>query len=438
MPVRDRAGALRRWVSIALAVVLTSGGVLLAARYLVEAQAREASRPAGVLDARSVASGPGVPAVVGGRVVPGATRLVPMEPTLALDTRGLSALAAGAEVTVRLRDLPPDTVAVLVEVSVVAAAGPGDVTVDGGAGPVTVLRLPRAGAQQSATAVVRVGEDGTLRIRTGGGDLLVNLVGAFQTAAVASAGRIVALPPVPVVRLVTKRDGKDARIRLSAVAGLRRAGPISAVLLNVAADVGPRGGSVAAGSAPGGLDQTVFWAASAGADRTRGGFLIVPVAGDVVDLHYQAGTEMRVDLVGYVTGDDAVASATGLILPVPPEPVRLDPSRPEPVPADPGRPVRVPAGASRDAVVVPPAGLAGVPPGRVSAALLGVLATGDAVGGVTVHPPGSAAPRNPTLLAPAGSARSALALAGVADGRVRIRSAAGASVTVIPRALILT
>jgi hypothetical protein len=412
-----------RWIIVALSVILTSGGVLLGARFLVDAEATVPSRaPAAALDARSATPAPDTAAadIVG--AVRDSTRFVPMEPTLALDTRGLGALRPGAEVTVQLRDLPTGATAVLTEVSLLAATGAGDVTIDGGAGRRTVLRAPRAGAQLSTTVVVRIGPDATLRVRTGGGHLLVNLVGAFQPVQVSSAGRIVPVPAVPVLRLVPRTDGNDATIRLSDVPALRRAGPISALLLQIAGDVGSHGGSVAVGSAPGGLNQTIFWNATSGTDRTRGGFVVVPVPGGSLQLRYKAGTEMRADLVGYVTGDGAAMTDAGLVVPVPP-------------PAT--RPVRIAAGAGADVEVIPTAGIADVPADQVAATLLTVAATGDAVGGVTVHAPGSSVPANPTLIAPRGATRSALTLVGVVAGDVRIVSAAGASVTATPQAVVL-
>jgi hypothetical protein len=231
------------------------------------------------------------------------------------------------------------------------------------------------------------------------------------------------VPAVQVLRLVPKSDGNTTTINPSRVPALRRAGPVSALLLQFAADVGPNGGLVEIGPSEGARRQTVFWGATSGTDRTRGGFLAVPVNGRTLRLTYHAGTELRVDLVGYVTGEGAPTTEAGLVVPVPP-------------PA--AQPVRIPVGGDADVEVIPPAGLVGVPADRVAATLLTVAATGDAVGAVSVHAPGSRRPRDPTLVAPRQAARSALALVGTVGGRVRVDTAAGASVIVTPRALVLT
>lgn len=84
--------------------------------------------------------------------------------------------------------------------------------------------------------------------------------------------------------------------------------------------------------------QELFWSATAGDDRTRDGFAVVPVTDGSFDLHYEAGTLLTVDAVGYVTGDAAPESAAGLVVLVPP---------------DPGPAVEVPAGGSASVDVVP-------------------------------------------------------------------------------------
>lgn len=429
MPVRVAARrrtrySVVRWVARwATIVILISAGFGFSARALVEAGvARTGASPSPTEGAPSGA-GAGGPAAVTG-ALPGASRFNPTRPALVLDTRRLGALNAGAEVFVPLPGTAADTTAVLMEVSLLAATGPGDVTVDGGAGPLTALRVPKAKAQTTATVVVRTVPGRPLHLRTAaGGHLLVNLVGTFQRAKAAAGGRIVAVPPTRVLRLVPATAGKRAAIRLSNVPVLRRAGSISAVLLQVAGDVGKRGGYVAVGSSPGRLDQTVFWSATTGTDRTRGGLLIVPVRSGAIHLRYEAGTEMRVALAGYVTGPNAAVTDAGLVVPVPPRAVG---------------PLRIPAGAGREIALVPPTGFAGVPPDRVAATLLGVTATGEALGGLSVRAPGAAVPPGPTMVAPPKAKRSALALVGTAAGTVRVISGSGASVTLTPHLLVIT
>lgn len=410
---RRRQQSVIRWLVLGLTMALTTGSVIVGARFLFgPGVAAESRTPALVLDARS----PGAGTAAG--PVPGSTRFVPSGPALVLDTRGRGPVQAGADTEVPLTDLPPRTSAVLAEVSVVDSTGPGDVTVDGGAGKATLLRVPKAGVQMTATAIVQIGPDRTLVVRTGGGDVLVNLVGAFQPAETSAAGRIVPLPPARVVQLIPKRDGKEATVRLNEVAELRKAGSVSAVLLQVTGDVGPHGGLISAAAARGAMTQTLFWGPTKGADRTRVGFLAVPVTGDSIRLRYVAGTKMRADLVGYVTGAGAPVSDEGLVVPVSP----TDPHA-----------VRVSPGDDESVAVVP----ADVPAGRVAAAMLSVTATGDALGAVTAYEPGRKADKDLTVVAPKGAPRGAFTLVGTVAGAVQVRSESGASVSMVPRALVL-
>ncbi|MDG4825748.1 hypothetical protein O7635_28205 [Asanoa sp. WMMD1127] len=416
---RGRLRSVGRWLVVALCMVVASAAVLVGARFAANAgtdeQAAPPATPATALDARAVESA--------ARDVPGSARLTPVGPELLLDTRETEPVPAGAEVTVPVPGLPAGVGTVLVEVTILAATKAGEVTVGSGAEETTVLRVARARAQQSATVVARL-EDGRLRFGvTGGGDLLIQLVGVFETAQRSGAGRVVAVPATRVVRLVPRVDRKKTAFTLADVPQLRRAGPIAAVLLRVSADVGRHGGFVKAGPAPSKLEQTVYWSATSGADRTRGGLLFVPVTGGSVHMRYEAGTEMRADLVGYVTGDGATEEVAGLVVPLPPRGAE---------------PVRVAARGGVDLDLTATARLAGVPADRIAASLLTVTARGDAVGGVTVRGPGAAKPKTPTLVAPKSGARPELTLVPAASGKVRVDSAVGADITVTPLALVLT
>jgi len=399
-----------------LVAVATSAGVLVGYRLLTnpaDDDARQTTVPVSSLDARAL--GP----------VPGSNRLVLLGPQPLLDTRQAKALAPGAEAELALAALPAGSRAVLVDVSLVGATGPGAVALTSSAGEVIALQLPRAGAQTSATVVVPIGDDNRLRVRTqGGGHAVVSLVGAFEPAGTATAGRIVPLPTTRVLRLVPKTDGKDATIDLASVPALAEAGSAAAALLQIAADVGTRGGFVIVDGAADRPDQQVFWSATAGTDRTRTGFAVVPLVGSAVRIHYEAGTLITVDLVGYVTAASAPASAAGLVVPL--------------TPKAPDGPTPVPAGQSVVVKVVPLPGSDQPPADRVSAVLLRLSAIGDGIGGVAVEPADAASQSEPRLTASPGVTRSAQALVRTVDGSVRVSSAAGASVTLIPQAAILT
>ncbi|MBQ1023851.1 hypothetical protein [Micromonospora sp. C95] len=404
-----------RWLVIALAWVLASATVLVGSRYAVSAWVGDPGTiPATALDARSFGDASAPPA---DRAVAGSTRLIPVQPQVLLDSREVGALPAGVDVTVPVPETAPGTSAVLVEISILAAKGPGEVTVGQGTDRTVVLRVPKAGAQTSATVVARLSPDGDLRASaTGGGDLLVRLVGVFEPAQRSDAGRIVAVPPARVVTLVPRTDGKKARVPLAEVRQLADAGPISAVILQVSADVGGNGGFVSAGTRAGDLNQTVYWSATSGDDRTRGGLMVVPISDGSLHLRYEAGTEMRADLVGYVTGTGAPESTEGLVVPV-------APATPEPVRATEQSDVEITLGTTET--------LATVPVDRIAAALLTVTATGDAAGGVEVG-------GKPILTASKGVARSALTLVETPQATVRVRSAVAATVAVTPHALVLT
>jgi hypothetical protein len=422
---------LARLTVIALTAVLTAAGVVVGIRALDGFAATQPTPRLATLDARMVTATPTTPA---SDAVPGSSRLALPGPRVVLDTRAGSRPRPGALAALALPALPSGSTHVLLEVSLLSATRPGAVDIRSGEDDIAVLRVPRAGAMTTATVVVPAGPDAGLQVRTeGGGHLLVQLLGAFEPAQDATAGRVVPVPATRVLDLVTARDGKDATIDLTAVPALAEPGQVAAVLLQVAADVGRRGGSVTVDGVPGGVRQTVFWSPTSGTDRTRTGFLVVPVSGTTVDLHYQAGTELRADLVGYVTGASAARDTAGLVVPAPPgSPAPAAPARPAPT-----APVPIGPGKAADLPVVPPDGLAGVPAGRVAAALVTVTATAGKAGRVAVYAPGSAVPGVPTVTAAPGAPRATSTLVGTVDGVIRASAEAGASVSVQAQALIL-
>jgi hypothetical protein len=394
---------------LALTVVLASAGVLVVARLMVAGP----RVPPTTLDARANVAAAGAPA---GRAVPGQSRLVLLGPLPLV--RGGSALAAGAEVNVPLRDLPRGSSAVLLDVTLSDANGPGTVTVESTVGRVTALWLGRAKAQASATVVARLGADGVVRVRTeGGGQLVVNVIGAFEPVAASTSGRVVPVPATQVAWLVPTADGNEATVDLAAVPALHGAG-YAAVVLQFAADVGGDGGSVETGPSVDRLDQKILWDPSTAEDRMRDGFLVVPVTDRRVQLRYHAGNALTVDLVGYVTDDTAPSSDAGLVVP-------MTPSAGAQVWIGPGQEAPVTLVADD------------VPADRLAGAFVAITATGDALGAVTVHAPDVPAPANPTMFAATGDARQSVTLVATAKGTVRVRSASGASVSVAPLAMVL-
>lgn len=425
-PSRPSQGTSRRrrpgwwpalWAAaIAVTVVLSSGAVILTARML-QGGSEAAPAPAGDPFAAPVAStspSTSAPSTTGstpgitssgaaepGTADPGATdsvdgaatsRLVVLGPRRVVDTRPSRPLPAGAQVEVPLPDLPRGSTAVLVEVSILEAAGQGGVTLVSGSELTPVLRAAGKGAQTSATVVARLAPGDGLTARTeGGGDLVVTLTGAFQPATTTRAGRFVTVPPERALRLVPARDGKRATIRPDrlSLGGIPRA-EVGAVLLAFQADVGVRGGTVAVGRSRNRLDQRIFWGATAPPDRTRRGFLVVPLSSATLSLEYQAGTSLTVDVVGLVTGAGAAVGSAGLSVPV--------------------------AGKALPPVTLPAGGRADVDlPGAqdASAALVTAATVPDG-----------------------GRPRSVLGLLEVRDGTVRVNGPERAEVTLTPRLLI--
>lgn len=416
-------------------VVGGAAAIYLAGPVLDRVVVGEPAPPAATLDAATAApSGPAPSgeATAAGAATPvrrvaaevdGTTRLGLLGPQSLLDTRGSAPVAPGAEVVVPLPALPPGATAVLVEASLQEAVGPGTVTVTAGDATLPVLRAAAPGAQSSATVAVPVPPSATLTVRTeGGGHLLLTLVGAFEPAESAAAGRVVPVPATRVVDLVPAADGNVATVDLTAVPALADAA-LGAVMLQFSADVGDRGGSVRAGTSPADLPHEVLWAATSGDDRVRGGFLVVPV-GDAgtVTVEYRAGREIRVDVVGYVTSGAAAESADGLVVPV---------AAPAALPAVPVTPQD-----GADVLVVPPG--AAVPADRVTGVLVGVTGEGPGEGGVSVHAPADPPPGAATVsVSPAGP-RSTLTLVGTEAGVVRLTGDVEADVTLTPQAYVVS
>ena len=341
-----------------------------------------------------------------------------------LDTRHTGALAPGAVAELSLPALPSGSRAVLVDVSLIQAAGPGEVVLVSTAGEVIALQLPGLGAQTSATVVVPIGADNQLRVRTaGGGHAVVSLIGAFEPAETATSGRIVPLPVTRVLRLVPETDGKDATIDLAPVPALAQAGPVAAVLLQIAADVGTRGGFVIADGDAAQPDQQVFWSATAGPTgpgrvrrRARHRLGGPRALRGRHPAHRRPGRLRHPRLGARVhrrscrTGDRA-------------GPDRPDPGGRRRVGGDEGFPLP-----DSDQ---PPAD-------RVGAVLLRLRPSATGPAASRYGRPTWRAEPEPNLTAAPGVARSAQALVRTVDGAVLVSSAAGASVTLIPQAAILS
>ena len=421
---------------IALVIVLTVGSLGVAAKVLESgsnssgsnqaAGSIAAPRPNAVRAATAKTGRKGQAGEFGrtgkaSKAAPAGTRLVLIGPLPVVDTRGSQRLAANADVSLPLPKLPEGSTAVLAEVSVLEAAGAGAVTLTSTAGEITALRVPGAGAQLTTTIIVRIGPDARLRARVeGGGHLVVNLVGAFQPAETADSGRIVAIPATRALELVPAIDGHDAVIAVERVPTLAKAG-LSAVLLQVSADVGRHGGFIQVGRDPQHFKQEFYWSATSGSDRVRDGFLVVPVTDGKFALHYKAGLRLRVEVVGYVTDDTAKEATAGLVVPVAPDPIK---------------PVTVSAGTTSQVSIV--GSKLVVPADRIAAAVLNVATEAENGGGMRVFAPGTDQTTSAALQGSAARPRSLVTLVGAKGGAVQLAAETRSIVTLTPQALILS
>src|SRR4051794_13845169 len=284
---------------LAFTVVLAAGLVLLGFRWVtapapapgtLQAQNLPAAPTPAATPGATSASGAAADQVPSTRlVVPVARRLLdrPVKPAAGIDLL-LPLPRAGAS-------------AVLLQVSMVTATGPGAVSVRSTVEDVPAVRVPRAGAQTSATVVVLVGRDQRVRVSsTGGGRLIVELTGIFERADSATAGRVVALPAQRILTLRPLQDGRhDAVVDALRVGPVHAVGSVSAVVLHVTAEVGDHGGHLAEGRSLQQANQVIYWSATSSGDRTRHGFLIVHVPSNGrFHLFYKAGALFGVDLVG--------------------------------------------------------------------------------------------------------------------------------------------
>ncbi|MEZ5258099.1 MAG: serine hydrolase domain-containing protein [Ilumatobacteraceae bacterium] len=273
-----------------------------------------ASDPAS--DTSAALSAPAVPA-----------RFVPVDPSRLLDTRpdAGARLSAGGSVDVSVPELDgvaaTDVVAVAVNLTMVDAGGAGYLTAwPAGSPRPEVSNVNAAGGPTGSVvpnfAIVPV-RDATFSVYASvPTDLLVDLAGVYVAApGPATAGRTIAIEPVR--RLDTRtgdRPGAGASLELRVAGTGSVPSSASAVLATVTAtrSVGP--GYVTVW--PAGRERpNVSTLNLTRSDQTVANVAIVPV-GDhgSIELFTDAGTDLIVDVVGYVTDADATASTDGLFL----------------------------------------------------------------------------------------------------------------------------
>jgi hypothetical protein len=257
------------------------------------------------------------------------------------------------------------------------------VLVDGGSGVVEAVLTGSPGTTTSNLVVVPMVGSGLTVRSSAGGHLVADVVATFEPSPPSASGRLVTTDPTRIARLITEDDGRETDLDLSRAVPI---GEAAAVLVEITADVGADGGIIRLGPSAGRLDQMLMWgpAGDRGRDR-RGLALLQPGEGGTAFLRYDGGTEVTVDVIGYVTSNRAEESSAGLYLPSGPRLLHqgeLDPA----IPVVAGG---LPGGAGTALVTV---GARSAIPGQLGSLLLPVDA-----GSVTLRPP-SALDATVTLL----------------------------------------
>ena len=318
----------------------------------------------------------------------GASAYVPVSPSRILDTRsGLGfgrRVVAGETFTLSLPGIPAGASAVVLNLTIDAAADRGFVTIfpAGVARPTaSSINVDGLGQTIANLVTVPVGSGGKLSVYSQmSADLIADVQGYYMPAATAQSGRFTPMTPT---RLLDTRS-----------ASAPHRGPFAtgeSFTLNVAALGGVPSDAIAAALNVTVTDSrssgfwTVFPAGSArpmasninviGAGATIANQVIARLGGGQATIYAQTGGNLIVDLVGWFTGPSAANSDAGLFVPV--SPSRLIDTRQAPsVPALAGRSVEVNV-----------AGRFGVPSSGVGAVVLNATVTqASAPGYFTIWP----------------------------------------------------
>ncbi len=221
---------------------------------------------------------------------------------------------------------PAATPAVAAAGTVTRAPRAGRVILAGGAGPVTALDLARPGSTTTNLVIVPVTGSTLTVVTESGGGLTVDIVGTFTTASTARAGRFVPVAQTRVVSLITTKNGRNATVgpaSFGAKPGIR------AVLAVVTAVTGKHPAWVDLGAQPGQIDRTLSWGPAPGSYERRALALIPVNDRGQFSLHYEHGSRIDVDVLGYFTGDQAADSVAGLYVPRKPVTVFNGVARPQ-------------------------------------------------------------------------------------------------------------
>lgn len=264
-------------------------------------------------------------------------RFVPVNPARILDTRtgnGAPAVRLPASGTIHLtvagRGGVPATGASAIALTVTGVdSSPGFVTVwpTGESRPTTSnLNTTRPGQTAAVQVIVPIGTDGKVSLYAyGGGDLLSDVAGWYQTSDAATSGRFNALAPSRLL---------DTRLGTGGATGRRGPGVSTAVAVAGHGGVPASGASAvvlsvtAVDSSPGWVTvwptgQTRPTASNINTDfqgQTVAAHVMVPLgAGGSISLFTSGGGHLIVDVVGWFTDATAASGTHGLYVPLSPE-----------------------------------------------------------------------------------------------------------------------
>lgn len=258
-----------------------------------------------------------------------ATAFRAVEPCRLVDTRDARRrVPAGRAVEVEVAGrcgVPEDARAVAVTITAVRPDEAGFLTAypSGSGRPDTSTLNFRAGAVVANLQLLRVGDDGSLRVyTTARTDVLVDVSGAFVPAVgPVSAGRYV---PVDAKRVLDTRGGRrPAPGRTHVVQTGAPDGAVAAVV-NVTI-TSTTGRSFVTAHAPDSVLPEASVVNADGPGQVRAAAAVVPVTNGAFALYTSGANHVVVDVRGYFTGADAAAGRDGLFVPI--DPVRLTDTR---------------------------------------------------------------------------------------------------------------
>lgn len=263
-------------------------------------------------------------------------RYVAVTPTRLLDTRSPGPLSGilgpRGQMVVPVgghAGVPADAVAVVANVTVTDAQGPGFLTLwpTGELRPTTSSLNHRSAETVGNLVVARLGTGGSINVYAhAGAHVIIDVQGYYEPVASASAGRLVTLAPTRLfdTRTAAAPHGVVGPRGTITVAVRGRAGVpasgVSAVVVNLAATQTLAGGFVTAWSGGNTTRPAVSTLNVAAPGTTATNLAIVPVAPDgTISVYSHGGAHLVADVYGYLTDASAPNSTSGLFVALGPE-----------------------------------------------------------------------------------------------------------------------